>query len=197
MGEKIMSINSLTNDELRRNQAFRDRVAPRPSVRRSIEPTDVIPPSETIPPEAAVEVAIQESRANDSLSQLTNYLPVETLTLYVAAVSARPALSSVFSFVDAQFLYWAFAVLTPIFVLLALAVKRREAKMSPFPPLSQFPYWKMFASALAFLAWALAIPDNPYISGEAGGTVAAFLALFISTILNRLETIFQPPVTTA
>jgi hypothetical protein len=192
-----MSINSLTNDELRRNQAFRESVAPRRSVRRGIEGGDVpAPPAETMPPGAAVEVAIHESRTNDSLSQLTNYLPVETLTLYVAAVSAAPGLSSVFPFMSASFLYWAFAVLTPIFVLLALAVKRREANMSPFSPLGQFPWWKMFAATVAFLAWALAIPNNPYISGEAGGTVAAFLALFISTILNRLERVFQPPVTT-
>ena len=191
-----MSINSLTNDELRRNQAFRESVAPRPGVRRGIEGGEVLPPSDSMPPAAAVEVAIHESRANDSLSQLTNYLPVETLTLYVAAVSAGPALQSVFTFLNATFLYWGFAVLTPIFVLLALAVKRREAKMSPFPPLPQFPYWKMFASAVAFLAWGLAIPNNPYISGETAGTVAAFLALFISTILNRLERVFQPPVTT-
>lgn len=192
-----MSINSLTNDELRRNQAFRENVTPRRSVRRGIEEGDVpIPPSDAMPPAAAVEVAIRESRANDSISQLTNYLPVETLTLYVAAVSAGPALKSVFAFMSAEFLYWGFAVLTPIFILLALAIKRREANMPPFAPLSQFPWWKMFASTVAFLAWALAIPNNPYISGDAGGTVAAFLALFISTILNRLEKVFQPPVTT-
>lgn len=191
-----MSINSLTNDELRRNQTFRENAAPRRNVRRGIEGGDVsTPASETIPPEAAVEVAIQDSRANDSLSQLTNYLPVETLTLYVAAVSAAPGLSSVFGFLNSSFLYWGFAILTPIFILLALGVKRREANMKPFPPLPQFPWWKMFAATAAFLAWALAIPNNPYVSGEAGGTVAAFLALFISTILNRLEKVFQPPVT--
>jgi hypothetical protein len=56
-----------------------------------------------------------------------------------------------------------------------------------------FPWWKLLASTIAFLVWALAVPTSPYLSGQAGGAVAALAALFISTFLSLFEPIFDRP----
>jgi len=51
----------------------------------------------------------------------------------------------------------------------------------------KLPIWNMVASLIAFLCWALAVPNSPYLTTAAGGALAAFLALFISTGLGIVE----------
>ena len=120
------------------------------------------------------------------------YIPSEVVVLYVPAASATPALHATLSFVDAQVVYWSFAVLTPVLLLLIYASKRATNHLPALPPLSEFPWWRMTAATIAFLVWALAVPNNPYISDPIGVLIASFAAVLISSVLTLLEPIFDP-----
>lgn len=126
-----------------------------------------------------------------ALDGLTKYLPTETITLYIAWVSANKPLVAVFPFCTPKFGYGLFLVLTPVFLLLGyLATKKTTPVGTPLP---KRPHWKMFAATVAFAVWALAVPDNGLIDKSDGNlpVVAAFGALLISTILNRIAVFFE------
>jgi hypothetical protein len=130
--------------------------------------------------------------ASNALVALARYIPAEIVTLYVAALSAMPAFAATFTFMTEVRLYWFFVALTPVLLLLVLAGKRRSEGFSVFPSWKEWPWWKLIASTIAFLVWALAIPATPYLSGTQGKVVAAFGALLVSTFLTLLEPIFEP-----
>src|SRR5215472_16664796 len=58
------------------------------------------------------------------LDALARYVPTEIVTLYLTAISAMPALTATFAQVTDVRVYWFFAILTPILLLLVIA---REA----------------------------------------------------------------------
>ena len=130
--------------------------------------------------------------ATNALGALARYVPGEIVTLYVAALSAMPAITATFAAVTEVRLYWFFVALTPVLLLLVLAGKRRGEGFSAFPSLKDWPWWKLVASTVAFLVWALAVPATPYLAGAQGKVVAAFGALLVSTFLTLLEPIFEP-----
>jgi hypothetical protein len=133
----------------------------------------------------------QNNRVTNALNLLIKYIPTESVTLYVAALAAAPALRARWPIIDGETLYWTFGViLTPALLLLVYASKRKSVGRS-FPSLYEWPWWKMLAATLAFLAWALAVPNNPYIRTAADGAIAAFLAVFVSTILSLVESIVE------
>ena len=55
---------------------------------------------------------------------------------------------------------------------------------------SNWPWWKLVASTIAFSVWALAIP--PLLSGDAGKVVAGFGAVLVSTMLGLIGDIVEP-----
>ena len=57
--------------------------------------------------------------------------------------------------------------------------------------MGNLPWWKLVASTIAFSVWALAVPNTPYLNSQSGKIVAAFGALFVSTLLTLLEPIFE------
>ena len=124
------------------------------------------------------------------LDALARYVPTEIVTLYLTAISAMPALTATFAQVTDVRVYWFFAILTPI-LLLVIAGKRRREGLSPFPGWGDLPWWKLVASTIAFSVWALAVPNTPYLNSQSGKIVAAFGALFVSTLLTLLEPIFE------
>ncbi len=132
-----------------------------------------------------------KTKASSALDALVRFIPTETITLYVAALAAMPALQATFSWIDETNLYWTFAVLTPMLVVLIILGKRRSAGLAVLPPLRKWPWYTMFAATIAFLVWALAVPSSPYLTGEAGKVVAAFGAVLVSTFLTLLEPVFS------
>ena len=131
------------------------------------------------------------------LAGLTKYIPTESITLYVAAVSSLPALKE--TVVTATNTYWFFVCLTPILLLLLflghLANAGKDWKIS----VAHWPWWKIVASTVAFSVWALAVPGNPlnFTDSAMSGVIAGFAALFVSTFLNILTPFFEktPPNT--
>ena len=138
--------------------------------------------------------AADENAVNNALSMLVKYIPTESITLYVAALSAAPALKSVSGQrITESTIYWFFSLFTPVLFAIILLGKRRAARVTPLASLKNWPWWKNLAATIAFLVWALAVPGNPYARGDTSGAVAGFFAIFISTILSILEQIFDNP----
>jgi hypothetical protein len=128
---------------------------------------------------------------SNTLAGLTKYIPTETVTLYVATFSAQAALSDAFGKFAPAWAYWIFLTLTPLLVLLLFF---RRLKLNPPPsgtPRPPWPWWPMAAAAIAFAVWALAVPGNEIIPDKSG-TLAAFGALVVSTILNLVAPFFEP-----
>jgi hypothetical protein len=182
-----MSLNSLADEEVARAKLLREGPA---------DDTATV----TAPPTSAnIRVSdlsrggrSESTRGSNALSALARYIPAEIVTLYVAALSAMPAITATFATVTEVRLYWFFVALTPALLLLVLAGKRRSEGFSALPSLRDWPWWKLVASTVAFLVWALAIPATPYLATSQGKVVAAFGALLVSTFLTLLEPIFEP-----
>lgn len=177
-----MSINSLTNDELRRRPEF---------VQAAI--TKELTPGAAGSQRAAAEDALQSNAVTGTLNALVKYIPTEVVTLYVAASSATPAITATVPVFDSTVNYWGCVLLTPLTLLLVYASKRSTNGLRPFPAIKELPWWKMAAATIAFIVWGLAVPGNPYIAGESGAVVAGFGAVLISTVLSLLEPIFERP----
>lgn len=178
-----MSINSLTDSEIRKSKAFREKA---------------IGMAEKATPEhlamAVGREAYESNQVKNALSMLVKYIPTESITLYIAALSAAEALITLWSYLTPVFIYWFFASLTPILVLLIYFGKRKVAGLKPtIPSLREWPSWKTFAASIAFLVWALAVPSNPYVGGALQGALVGFLAVFVSTILSVFEPLFDRP----
>jgi hypothetical protein len=125
-----------------------------------------------------------------AINVLFGYIPTEILTLYVAVLAAIQQPNKVTSADWAAF--WAFLAGTPLVVWLVYGAKIK-ALQKPLPvAFSAWPVWEMLAATLAYVAWAMALPNTPfaayawYSSALAGVTV-----LVASTVLGLLAPFFQ------
>ena len=183
-----MSINSITNDEIRRWSNSR----PQP-ITKSL---DIAAPNEVMARRITTELSLQDNQVAITLNALVKYIPTEIVTLYVAASSTTQSLRTAMPFIDARLLYWGFTALTPVMLVLMLASKRATDGLSVFPKGREMPWWKLTAATVAFMVWALAVPGNPYVAGDGAPIVASFGAIIISTLLSLLEPIFERPLPT-
>jgi hypothetical protein len=134
----------------------------------------------------------QGEDVQNALSALVEYVPAETITLYLATVSALPVLAAVVPWLNALTVYGLFALLTPILFGLIYAGKRRAAGKSRWPGWNAWPWWPMSAATLAFLAWGLAVPDGPFATTDNGRVLGALVAIVASTFLGVLGRVFAP-----
>lgn len=149
------------------------------------------------------------SETEKALEQLIQYVPTETVTLFLGAVT----LLQTFEHIDwlAALRPWgivaAFAALTPLILLgIAVATFRDEKRHGRIPRDAGFelPVFDMAASAVAFVPWALAVPG--LFPDPAAGTskgegvwtadtaqvVAVVLAFATSSFLSYLRRIVAP-----
>ena len=117
----------------------------------------------------------------DSFESLTKYIPVETITRFVAAMAAHGALKNAVPWLGPWVIYGVCGLLTPVIVwrLAARAFKRSEATGS-----LAMPWWPMIAATIAFLIWSLSVPP---LLDDNGRLAAGVGALFISTLLSLFE----------
>jgi hypothetical protein len=121
----------------------------------------------------------------DNLDGLVKYIPVETITLFVAAMAVMDSIQSSFSIVTKWHVYGFCAILTPVILwLIAVGEHRKNAVVDPLP----LPLWRMFAATLGFLVWALSVP--PMLS-DLQRPLAGLGALLISTLLTLGDPIFD------
>ena len=173
-----MSIAALADEEIVQTEGALMRPAMAPGA---------APPGGPQPP--------QQTKASSALDALTRFIPTEAVTIYIAAVAAMPALQDTLK-ATKEGVYWFCAALTPILMFLIILGKRKSLKGSGdpkynqlrvFPGLRKWPWFKLLASTVAFLVWALAVEGSPYFEGTNDKVVAAFGALLVSTILTLLE----------
>jgi hypothetical protein len=129
----------------------------------------------------------------NALSALIEYLPAETITLYLAVASALTALQRFVDGLKAAHVYWTFAILTPALYLLIYAGKRQAQGESRLPNIRAWPWWPMFAATAAFLAWALSGPNRPYFNGDGGDSIVGLAAIVVSALLGVLGRFFVQP----
>lgn len=138
---------------------------------------------------------------DERFALLTKFIPTETITLFLAVVSAIDAIAKIgrnggstsLPSISPWAAYWVFAALTPLIVLgLARVAYKDElrrlnapAAAPPFRP----PSFEMLAAFLAFLIWALAVPGMA--ENAVWQIVASVGAVIVSTFLNLVEGFFK------
>ena len=196
-----MSLSYLADDEMRRTEPTylgapakllvhetAARLAPRFNL-TAPEISNLV--KDDLTPLAAAD-ASKPGPSENAFNALVKYIPTETITLYVAVMSAMAALKDVCSWISPSGVYWLFVFLTPAILFLIIIGKRRARNLQPLlPALKSWPWWNMAAATVAFAVWALAVPTNPYLTGLSGGAVAGFLAILVSTLLSLLQPIFE------
>ena len=148
-----------------------------------------------------------ETATEKAFQQLVQYIPTETVTLFLAAVSLVASLEGV-AWAEALRPYGLiaiFTVLTPLMLLLGAYATFREGQHTGQIPKDQafkLPKFELFASAVAFVPWAFAVPGLlPEPSSDAAPSAwtqevihvfAAFAAFGVSWILSQLRRIVGP-----
>ncbi len=152
------------------------------------------------PPTVAPPVTVNvqgNQQVTSALTKIARFIPTETVTIYLGAVSAAAAITEEGSapsrlmtiLLNKVTVYWVTALLiTPAIFLLIWAIERTKIKK---PLWSEFPYWKLSAAVLAFLIWALAVPGNPYATTNVAKVAIAFAAILVSIILDLIDQLFE------
>ncbi len=138
--------------------------------------------------------APQPPEDNSRLDALASYIPTETITLYVATLSAKDSFKALVGGFNPLVVYWIFLALN---LLLAVVLALRQRVLQPPPagtPQPSLPYWRIVASTIAFAVWALWVPGNEVLKGDPKtiGAAVALGALFVSTLLNLVAPFFEP-----
>jgi hypothetical protein len=140
-------------------------------------------------PNNPVVINAQSPEVKTALTKIARFIPTETVTIYLGAVSAASALQTSVTWLNQEMVYWVTGiVLTPLIFFLIWAIERSKAKKSLR---SEIPFWKLTASIIGFLIWALAVPGNPYAISEVAKVAVAFLALFVSIFLDLIDQLFE------
>ncbi len=134
----------------------------------------------------------KEQDVQNALSALVEYIPAETIALYLTTVSTLPVLGDAVSWLNPVTVYWLFGILTPVLFVMIYAGKRRAAGQSRWPGFDKWPWWPMVAATIAFLVWALAVPDSPFFDVENGTAFKGWLAIVVSTLLGVAGRLFGP-----
>jgi hypothetical protein len=127
-----------------------------------------------------------DTTINTALKTMVTYIPTEVITLYLAVVAALqlPAGSP-----PAVWTFGSFLAFTPLVVWLVYATKAKsDGKPVPLAPRA-WPVWEMVAGTIAFAAWALAIPQQPFSSFPPA--LSAVGVLITSTVLGLLAPLFS------
>jgi hypothetical protein len=129
------------------------------------------------------------SDAANTVRSIAAYIPSDVLTVYVAIVAALASTTT-----DAPSAWVAFAlflVASPLAVWLVYAGqwKASQSKL-PISPRER-PRWEMTASAIAFFAWAFALPETPFSSFSwYNPAIAGVVVLLVVTSLGLLRPLF-------
>lgn len=135
---------------------------------------------------------------------IATYIPTEVLTLYLAVVAAvetpgqltddqMTLLMAFYTPAGASFL--TFLLLTPAIVWLVYATRVKASQRHlPVHP-TEWPVWEMFASTAAYLAWAFALPANPFSQLPwYSSSVAGIVVLATSMLLGLLSPLLMRPI---
>jgi hypothetical protein len=186
-----MSINSLANAAAAR----RADTGPLNAVPKGLHEIAIAAATSPVlaAPPAGATAAGAGQAVDTTLNVLFGYIPTEILTLYVAVLAAIQPASTARTAHWAAF--WSFLIATPLVVWLVYAAKIK-ALQKPLPfGLQAWPMWEMIAATVAYLAWALALPETPFAGYSWYSAALAGVAVLVaSTLLGLLGPFFQRPL---
>lgn len=134
-----------------------------------------------------------QADVQNALSALVEYIPTETITLYIATIGAQPVLAHTLGTLTKAAVYWSFVTLTPVLFALVYAGKRHAAGERRWPGWRQWPWWPTIAATIAFTTWAVAVPGGPYLTDDNGRVLAGLMAIVVSTLLGVVGRVFAAP----
>jgi hypothetical protein len=189
-----MSISSLANAAAARRSDFAPFNTVPLNVSQIAWAASRQPVAEVAPPAPAANAPVPEAPSangtNTVLNVLFGYIPTEILTLYVPVVAALQQATERAHWIA----FWCFLVATPVVVWVIFATKIRAAdpqKPLPLAPRA-WPVWEIFAAAVAYSAWAFALPNTPFGHYNwYSSAIAAVVVLVASTVLGLLAPYFN------
>lgn len=177
----------------------------------NVERGDIGVAGAAMPTSAPQSSAEQKTKTEEAIEPIVEYFPAETIALFLAAVSFWNSLDTSSGITSLSYrlgLVAVFTVLTPLMVLLIAYATHRETQRMGLMPIEQrfvAPQFDLFASATAFVPWALAVPGlfpkerfpEGQIAGGAWTTeviqlFAVFLAFAVSWFLSQGRRIVGP-----
>jgi hypothetical protein len=182
-----MSINSMANAAIGRRPDY--------------EPMRAVPRTLDEISKAASGSSAPSNQVTSALNVIVTYIPTEILTLYVAVLAAlgngKGSGSGTRLTNGMVIAFWAFLFATPLTVWALYAVKvRTDNKQLPLAP-SKWPLWEMLAGTIAYGAWAIALPDNPFVnSAWYSSGITGVILLVSSTVLGLVAPLFQRSLST-
>ena len=153
---------------------------------------EAAPAGKTLSVASEDAVGPQQEDVQNALSALVEYLPAETMSLYLATVAAAPALAEAVPRLTVLHVYLFYACLTPILFVLIYAGKRQAAMAARWPGWEKWPWWPTVAATVAFLAWGLVVPGGPLAGVKNGPALGSLLAVVVSTLLGVVGRLFAP-----
>jgi hypothetical protein len=148
-------------------------------------------------PAGATAGAKVSAAVSDAAKLLSEYIPGEILTLYVAILAfvSQPSSGAL---ARNWMVFWVFLVATPVVLWLLYAAEvKAKGKGLPWSPVV-WPLWEMVAATIAYVAWAFAMPEAPfgafdwYSAGLAGVVVLA-----TTTLLGLASRVFKKDIVVA
>ena len=167
------------------------------AARRQIEAIEGAAQAQARSLDPALAVSTETAaRTEKGAEQLTQFIPTEMITIFLAAVSAWQSLKPAGEahWFGAHWLVAVFAILTPLMLVLAgFATFQEEKRARALPADVRFilPRFEMIAATVAFSVWAFAVPGL-YPGNEEIQILVAFGALIVSWILSQCRRIVGP-----
>ena len=148
----------------------------------------------------AEPIPTQPEEVKNALSQLVKFIPTEVMTVYIPIATGLPLIQpKVSAFKLAEPIFWVFVAVTPIIVVVATASALAKRLSDPavgrrllFSP-RQWPWWRMVAGMISFLAWALAMTGGPYLTGDVGHFIAGLIVLGVCALILLIDPLFKKP----
>jgi hypothetical protein len=195
--EGTMSINSLVNSAIARRTDF-PPFGKAPQTYAEIAWAANNPPLHAAAPAAPNGPAPSAAPVDTTMNVITNYIPAEILTCYVAVLAAlqstatpTPTPGPQHASPEQWIAFGLFQAATPIVFWLVYAAKLKGAGKNLPLSFAVWPLWEMVASAIAFFAWAFGLPNSPFFYQPwYSSAIAAIVVLLASTTLALLAPIF-------
>ena len=114
------------------------------------------------------------------LGRVVHYIPADIVAAYVAVFALLG--SSDKKFTDEWVVAAAFLVLTPFVVITAFVGQTRKDQ-GHAPKVSEWPWFQVCASIVAYCAWVFALPQTP---ARQWGSVTGWLQTFVLAVVTLL-----------